>query len=179
MRSTVDRLTNALVCSHAWRAQEREYLNVRQTGLKQTQPERRAESKPVILYVEDDEDNWDVASLRLGNHYELLRASSAEEACTVLREHGHRLSLVMMDIELRGSDFSGTELTDLWRGQRASDEALPAYARNLPKLTKPILFVTAHSAQHELVKVMLAGGEQVISKPVNFADLLAALERLT
>ncbi|MET0286794.1 MAG: response regulator [Polyangiales bacterium] len=151
---------------------------MRQTSPKQSPPPEPPRSKPVILYVEDDEDNWDVAALRLGPHYELLHAASAERACAMLREHGHRLQLIMMDIELRGSDLSGTELAQLWRGHLPATTTLPAYARDLPAVTRPILFVTAHSTQHDLVKLMLSSGEQVISKPVDFKELMTALAKL-
>ena len=41
--------------------------------------------REVLLYVEDDDDNWAVAELRLASSYELIRASTAEQACQILR----------------------------------------------------------------------------------------------
>jgi CheY-like chemotaxis protein len=88
------------------------------------------------------------------------------------------IQLILMDIELRGSDLSGVELTKLLRGDAASS-ATPSYARNLRPISKPIVFVTAHSAKHTRVQLMLAGAEQVISKPVDFEELQNAIYELT
>lgn len=158
---------------------EGQYFGVRQAEPSHLPRPESSSSKPLILYVEDDEDNWEVAELRLRSQYELLRASRAEEACRALRTLDSRLSLIMMDIELRGSDFSGVELAQLFRGELPVGRMLPTYARDLPLVSCPIIFVTAHSAQHNNVKLMLAGGERVISKPVDFQELRGALSKLT
>jgi CheY-like chemotaxis protein len=133
----------------------------------------------LILYVEDDDDNWEVAELRLGKSYELIRAPNAQEACRLLRTRRGEIDLILMDIELRGSALNGVELTELLRGNRLPDGAsLPAYARNLPPLSKPVVYVTAHGARYTSVQLMLSGADKVISKPVNFADLQQALSEL-
>jgi CheY-like chemotaxis protein len=177
--ASVSEPTNALVSVNEAANEATEYRIVRQTSPKQSPPPAAQRRKPVILYVEDDEDNWDVAALRLSPHYALVRAATAREACALVRVHGDSLHLILMDIELRGSDFSGTELAQLLRGELPATTTLPAYALDLPNVTRPILFVTAHSAQHELVKLMLSSGEKVIGKPVNFTELMTVLSGLT
>lgn len=137
--------------------------------------ERRA--RELLLYVEDDDENWDVAELRLGASYTMLRAKSSEQACRVVRERGKELTAILMDIELRGSELDGTELVELFRGKRLSRE-LPAYARDLSPVTRPIIFVTAHGARYSDVELMLFGADRVIAKPVNFAALTMALASL-
>ena len=141
-------------------------------------PAPRAQAgRPIILYVEDEDQNWDVAELRLADAFVMLRASTAEEACRILRERGPELTAILMDIELRGSDLNGVELTELFRG-RLSGRELPSYARGLPVTTKPIVFVTAHGARYSDVQLMLFGADRVIQKPVNFASLNLALAHL-
>lgn len=137
-----------------------------------------SKGRDLLLYVEDDDANWEVALLRLSANYELMRAQNAEEACAAIRDRGAEIQLILMDIELRGSDLSGVELTKLLRGDAASS-ATPSYARNLRPISKPIVFVTAHSAKHTRVQLLLAGAEQVIAKPVNFPELQEAIFELT
>jgi CheY-like chemotaxis protein len=136
-----------------------------------------AEERELILYVEDDDENWDVAQLRLGASYTMLRAATSEQACELLREHGARIGLIFMDIELRGSELNGTELTEIFRGKSLA-RALPAYAYDLPVVTRPIIFVTAHGARYSDVELMLFGADLVIPKPVNFMSLSLALGSL-
>ena len=136
------------------------------------------QQRDLLLYIEDDDDNWEVAQLRLSANYDLIRARNAEEACAAIRSRGLEIQLILMDIELRGSDLSGVELTKLFRGEAPSSET-PSYARNLRPVGKPIVFVTAHSAKHTKVQLMLAGAEQVISKPVDFTELQNAIYELT
>jgi CheY-like chemotaxis protein len=138
-----------------------------------------AAPQQVLLYVEDDEDNWEVAKLRLQSKYELIRARTSEEACNLMREHGETVDVILMDIELRGSELNGVELTEVLRGEPTGSRVLPSYARNLRPTSRPIVFVTAHSAKHTRVRLMLAGAEHVIAKPVDFAELQDALSDLT
>lgn len=141
---------------------------------RRTDPLRKRE---LLLYVEDDDDNWTVAEARLQHVYEVVRASTSEEACRVIGQRGPDLSAILMDIELRGSDLNGVELTELLRG-RSTRPFLPAYARGLPSLATPVLFVTAHGAKYSDAALMNAGGSKVIPKPVNFGELNIALTQL-
>lgn len=144
-------------------------LDVRRPSL----PPRRE----LLLYVEDDDDNWEVAALRLRNCYEILRAPNAKEACKLLARKGRALSAILMDIELRGSELNGIQLTQLIRG-KITLHGLPAYARGVPTLQTPIIFVTAHGARYSDTHLLLAGGDKVISKPVDFGALNVALTQL-
>jgi CheY-like chemotaxis protein len=135
--------------------------------------------RELLLYVEDDDDNWEVAEYRLSDSYELLRASNAEQACQIVRARRAEIDLILMDIELRGSDLNGVELTELLRGNSLpADRIVPAYARNLPLLSKPVIYVTAHGKQYTHVRLMLSGADKVITKPVDFAELRDAVSEL-
>ncbi|HEX5656543.1 MAG TPA: response regulator [Polyangiales bacterium] len=137
----------------------------------------RSNERERLLYVEDDDENWHVAELRLGEDFELLRAANARDACRVLKESGSGLIAILMDIELRGSELNGIELTELFRGKRQT-RMLPEFARNLPTFTNPIIFVTAHGARYSDVELMLFGADRVIQKPVNFNALSLALQSI-
>lgn len=140
-------------------------------------PRSKEKAGDVILCVEDDDENWAVAQLCLDENYTMLRAANSEEACKRVHELGDEIQLILMDIELRGSELNGVELTELFRGRRLN-RALPAYAHDLPLVTNPIIFVTAHGARYSNVELMLFGADLVIPKPVNFTALRLALASL-
>jgi CheY-like chemotaxis protein len=130
-----------------------------------------------VLYVEDEEDNRQVATLRLAGKYELLLASSDREACRLLTVHGPRLVAVLMDIQLKGSLLDGMQLTRLLRG-RLPVAAQPEYARGVPTLPElPVIFVTAYGSRYSSEELEQAGGNELIAKPVDFVRLMSALTR--
>ena len=133
--------------------------------------------RDLLLYVEDDDENWDVAEYRLSSAYQMLRAPNSREACRLVVEHARDITAILMDIELRGSELDGIELTTLFRGKTLTRE-LPAYARNVPTITNPIIFVTAHGVRYSDVELMLFGADKVIPKPVKFDALSLALTSL-
>lgn len=138
-----------------------------------------APQRELILYVEDDDDNWEIAELRLAKHYDLVRARDDEQACRFLRERHQDVGLILMDIELRGSELNGIELTELLRGNTLPGRSwIPSYARNLSAVSKPVIFVTAHGARFTRVRLLLSGADKVIPKPVDFADLQLAVREL-
>jgi CheY-like chemotaxis protein len=141
---------------------------------------RTGAARACVLYVEDDDDSWEVAEFRLAPSYELQRAKTAEEACTAVRTRGACFDLVLMDIELRGSYLNGVELTELLRGTSTlSERLLPAYARNLPALSTPLIYLTAHGRRYTTMQLTLSGADLVLPKPIDFAELETALRRLT
>jgi CheY-like chemotaxis protein len=138
---------------------------------------RDSRRRDLVLYVEDNDDNWHVAQLRLQDGYELVRATSAREACRVLSARAAELSAVLMDIELRGSELNGLELTELLR-RRPPRVTAPEFARDLAALAIPIIFVTAHGAKYSDDRLLAAGADKVIAKPVDFTALSLALTQL-
>jgi CheY-like chemotaxis protein len=131
----------------------------------------------LLLYVEDDDDNWEVAELRLSRSYTLLRARNDMEACQILRARRGEIDVVLMDLELRGSALNGIELTSLIRGVPPRND-LPEYAREVPPFGKPVIYVTAHGARYPGSALLVSGADKVIHKPVNFRELQVALSEL-
>lgn len=134
-------------------------------------------NKPCLLYVDDDPSNIVVMEMRLENHYEVLSATSDREACALLRSHGDRMALVLMDIQLIGSQLDGIDLARLIRGT-LDEKKKHGFAQNVPvREDLPILFVTAYGEQHDLATLFAAGGSAVIAKPVDFIKLSRAMTR--
>jgi CheY-like chemotaxis protein len=132
--------------------------------------------RKLVLYVEDDADNREVASARLGKAYQLLLAADDVTACRMLSEHGDKLWLVLMDIELKGSRLSGIDLARLIRGKLESLRR-PQYAEVVPLLDVPIIFVTAYGKSYPRTDLILSGGGEVIDKPIDFVKLHTAMAR--
>lgn len=133
-------------------------------------PGRKA---PLVLYVEDNDDNWTVADMRLSRSYRVVRACNDREACEALKRHGADLYVILMDIELQGSKLDGTDLARLVRGLPL-EKPLPEFAREVPVLKVPIIFVTAYHTQLT-PQLRQAGGDLVIPKPVEFMRLMREL----
>ncbi len=148
--------------------------------IKNSQPHRRdanqpPSKKPLILYVEDEDPNWDVTQLQLRDRYELIRASSAEEACEKVRSQGPNLYAVLMDIQLHNSKMNGIELTLLFKGRQPDTARLPSFAHGCDSLKAPIIFVTAYAERYEKKELLAVGGDAVLTKPVDFVRLSLAL----
>lgn len=129
--------------------------------------------KPLVLYVEDDPQNYEVAELRLGKRYTLLRAADDVTACQLLAKHGDSLAAILMDIELKGSTLDGLALTRLVRGK--STATLPKYALPVQTLKSPVFIVTAYVGQYPPQMLQDAGADNSFTKPVDFVKLSLAL----
>ena len=146
--------------------------------MKKVGSARAPTARPVnvrpLLYVEDNDDNWHVAELRLGTRFELVRACGDMQACQLVRERGAEFVAILMDIELQGSLLNGIDLTRLTRGYPL-ERTLPACAQGLPTLDAPIIFMTAYGDVHSEAALLAAGGSRVMTKPIDFKELNMAL----
>ncbi|HYV43864.1 MAG TPA: hypothetical protein VFA20_03340 [Myxococcaceae bacterium] len=133
---------------------------------------------PLVLYVEDEEDNFVIAQLRLRGRFRVLRAATDEEACDMVRRHGPELRAVLMDLQLRGAELDGNQLVKLFRGQPLLlNRPLPAFARNLPRLNAPVFVVTAYGATLP-ADVEVPQAVSFFSKPIDYAHLIKVLQSL-
>lgn len=131
--------------------------------------------RKLVLYVEDEESNRQVAMMRLSRTFEILLATSDREACDILKQRGAALYAVLMDIELKGSVLNGIQLTMLLRGKLPAAET-PAFACAVPVMSElPVLFVSAYSGRYTESELLAFGGNRLISKPVNFVELTNAI----
>ena len=140
-------------------------------------PAPRGINLRALLYVEDNDDNWRVAQLRLASKFELVRASTDKEACTQLRDHGARFVAILMDIELQGSLLNGIDLARIARG-KATERPLPDFAGGIAPIDAPIIFMTAYGDVYSEAALVAAGGDRVLTKPIDFKVLNMALMNL-
>lgn len=143
------------------------------TDRHQSRPKRLADSISNILYVEDEDANWEVTQLSLRGKFQLTRARDAREAFAALVRTP--FDLILMDIQLGGSEMNGIEIARALTGQ--SDRALPEYAKGVATLA-PIVFVTAYSAIYGREELLASGGKELVVKPVDFTQLLLVVSRL-
>lgn len=136
----------------------------------------KSDDRSLVLYVEDEADNWDVARLRLEKRYQLLWARTDQEAVTLMDRFRVQLAAILMDIELKGSALNGIDLMKLARGTLAS---VPSFAASFAPLEVPIIFVTAQAANYTEAQLLSTGANRLITKPVNFAELSIALANLS
>lgn len=127
-----------------------------------------------ILYVEDEDDNFVVAEFALRDRFELIRARTTLEACDILRTQS--FEIILMDIQLSGSDMNGIELTQCLRGIRT--ENIPKYAAGVDIQGARIIIVTAYAARYSEADVLRVGGDELITKPVDFGRLSRAIANL-
>jgi CheY-like chemotaxis protein len=144
--------------------------------LKSPHDHNTEEPSQLVLYVEDDEDNRQVASFRLEKKYKLVFATTDREACESFIKYGSELSLILMDIELRGSSLNGLDLTRLIRGHLDSSK-IPPFAAAVPRLETPVIFVTAYGQLYRRSELLAAGADEIIQKPVDFVELHTAMAR--
>jgi CheY-like chemotaxis protein len=129
-----------------------------------------------VLYVEDNDQNWEIVQQRLSRSYALARAKNDREACAALA-NANAFYAVLMDIELAGSRIDGIKLTRLLRGTLPAHE-LPEYARTVPVSTVPVLFMTAFGSAYTREALRSAGADDVLLKPVDFTKLSLALANI-
>lgn len=147
-------------------------MALRKVG-SQTGENKRAARKPRVLYVEDEDTNWEVAEHALHGSYDLVRARNAKETFELL-EPG-RFDLILMDIQLAGSELSGIDITKLLRGQPVARAATYDGLR-LPSI--PIVFVTAYGSLYTREHLIAAGGSDLVHKPVSFPAMSLLMSRL-
>lgn len=133
-----------------------------------------SDTRPVVLYVEDDAETFRLAAVRLKDRFRLLWAKDDKEACQQLRLWGERLYAVLMDVELGGSGLDGLQLVRLVRGT-LPQASLPTYARDVPVLKVPVVVLTAYTGRVGEREVRAVGASHFVSKPIDFTKLNLAL----
>ena len=119
-------------------------------------------SKPILL-VEDNELNRDMLVRRLTRAgLEVITAGDGQQALDLMASEQPRV--VLMDMNL--------PVLDGWTAcQRArQDDAIKDI---------PIIALTAHAMQSDRLKAMEAGCDDYATKPVDFPDLLAKIEKIS
>ena len=117
--------------------------------------------RPRILYVEDNSTNWEITSLELRREYILEWARDCRAVFQKLETES--FDLILMDIELSGSDLDGIDITRCLRGQEV--ENAPPYTVGFSAIETPILFLTAYTARYDSESLAFTGADGVLTKP--------------
>lgn len=113
-------------------------------------------SKYRILVVDDEESLCEILKFNLEREgYEVLTASSAEEALTLDLD---RLDLIILDVMM--GELSGFGMAKILRKRR--DTA-----------TLPIIFCTARDTEADKIEGLDIGADDYISKPFSVAEVMA------
>jgi CheY-like chemotaxis protein len=135
-----------------------------------------------VLYVEDDDSVWEVTEFALQKEFALTRAKNALEAFAALRREEYEI--ILMDIELSGSDFDGIQITQLLKGKDIKKileakqmRVPPTYTRGVTNGDAPIFFVTAYANRYDRATLIGAGGDDVVFKPVDYTRLALVMSR--
>jgi CheY-like chemotaxis protein len=150
-----------------------------QAGGEQQQPDNAPSGrlKLRVLYVEDEDINWQIAAPSLRDKYNLHRAKDARDAVNLIK--AEKYDCILMDIQLVNSYLDGIQLTQVLRGRYSG--TLPDFARELPPwvFDVPIIFVTAYTARYSRDDLVQgSGGSELMGKPVNFVALALTISRL-
>lgn len=112
----------------------------------------------VILIVEDEPDIREGIRILLGGEgYTVLEAASGEDA---LKQMNDAVDLVILDIMLPGMS-----------GLKVCEEMRRTY-------NVPILFLTAKALESDKTIGLMAGGDDYLSKPFSYAELMARVKAL-
>ena len=118
---------------------------------------------PKILYVEDNDDNLYMLSLRFEtlDGYEIVSAVDGAEGYS--KATTERPDLILMDLNL--------PVMDGWELMRRLKE-------NAGTRSIPVIALTAHAMLEDRARCLAAGCDEYLTKPVDPALLYAAVERL-
>jgi DNA-binding response OmpR family regulator len=111
-----------------------------------------------ILIVDDEEDLCEILQFNLeGEGYQTEVAFSAEEA---LKKELGSFHLVLLDVMM--GKLSGFKLAKLMRGEMG--------------LTMPIIFITAKTAEDDLLTGFNIGGDDYIHKPFSVKEVIVRVK---
>jgi two-component system cell cycle response regulator DivK len=117
---------------------------------------------PRVLIVEDNAANLKLAIflLRSAGH-QVLSAKDAEAGLTLARDE--KPDLILMDIQLPGMD--GLQAIGLLKGDAATSGI-------------PIIALTALAMKGDEARILAAGSDSYIAKPIRYKEFLEAVEAL-
>jgi CheY-like chemotaxis protein len=115
----------------------------------------------LIMIVEDNERNLKLLRDLLRAHgYRTVETRTGEDALALARSE--RPQLVLMDIQLPGMDGVAT-----LRELRAAPELAAT----------PVVAVTAHAMKHDRERLLAAGFDDYLEKPVDVRELPSRVQR--
>lgn len=115
---------------------------------------------PRLLVVDDNDDNRDMLARRLKRRgYQVDAAGSGAKALDAIDQT--RYSLILLDVMMPG--VNGLEVLQYVR-------------KRFSKSQLPVLMATARSDSEDVVEALRLGANDYVIKPLNFNELIAALD---
>ena len=113
-----------------------------------------------ILITDDEADLREILQFNIAAWgYDTLCAESAEQALEILKS-GTQIDLILLDVMLPGMS-----------GYKCASEV-----RNTLKMSVPIIFLTARTAENDLLTGFSAGGDDYITKPFSINEVQARIK---
>ena len=121
--------------------------------------------RPTVLYIEDHPDNMTlVRRILQSESYTLIEAGTGLQGIYIAENQD--IDVILLDVNL--PDIDGYEVA---RRLRASQKTSLA--------NTPIIAVTANAMKGDAQKILDAGADLYISKPINIQELLNTVQGLT
>jgi PAS domain S-box-containing protein len=121
--------------------------------------------KPIVLLVEDDELTQTLVATILRRDFDTLVAATGAEARAHLEAHGGEITVVLMDLSLKGAE-DGLMLTRSMR-------------RDPRWESLPVIATTAHALPEDRQRALEAGCTAFLAKPITRQDLYAAIRSVS
>jgi CheY-like chemotaxis protein len=116
-----------------------------------------------ILVVEDNDMNMQLVEFLLEEGgYDIVKASSGEEALAITRDGPQAPDLILMDIHLPGMD--GLSVVRAMKDDQRTRRI-------------PILALTAHAMRGDKDRFLEAGCDGYISKPIDVKTFIRSIEQ--
>lgn len=118
-----------------------------------------------ILYIEDHPDNMTlVRRILRSESYNLIEAQTGSQGIYIAENQ--EVDVILLDINL--PDIDGYEVAQRLRNSERA---------NLSRV--PIIAVTANAMRGDAIKILGAGCDHYITKPINIQELLEKIEMYT
>lgn len=121
----------------------------------------QAEFKEKILIVDDKPENITILDSILNNEYDIMTATSGEQALKLINSGSDKPDLILLDIVMPKMD--GYEVCKKIKSSRES-------------LHIPVIFLTSKNEQNEIVRGFESGAVDYVCKPYNISELLARVK---
>ena len=118
--------------------------------------------KPTVLYIEDHPDNMTlVKRIFCSEDYNLIEAQTGLQGINMAENQD--IDLILLDINL--PDIDGYEVAKRLRN-----------SKNRKLVNTPIIAVTANAMRGDAIKIIGAGCDHYMSKPIDIQELFEKVE---
>jgi CheY-like chemotaxis protein len=115
-----------------------------------------------ILVIEDNDDNMELITFILeANNYQTLKAATGQEGVTLALQE--RPDFIILDIQL--PDIMGTDVLKMIRSSEIGDSI-------------PIIAMTSYAMAGDREKLLAAGCDGYIEKPIDPATVMTQIEKV-